>query len=75
MWFVAGKDAKLIEAPGGAPAAAAAPAPAETQVRVARTELGGVLVDADGHTLYGLTKTATAHRRATTLAPTRGRRS
>jgi predicted lipoprotein with Yx(FWY)xxD motif len=56
VWFVVGKDARLIDAPGSAPAAAAAPAPAEAQVRVAETELGLVLVDSDGHTLYGFTK-------------------
>jgi predicted lipoprotein with Yx(FWY)xxD motif len=42
------------------PAAAAATAPtvAKDQVKVANTKLGDVLVDADGQTLYGLTKDA-----------------
>jgi predicted lipoprotein with Yx(FWY)xxD motif len=56
VWFVAGKDAKLIDTPGAA--AAATPAAAQDQVKTASTKLGDVLVDANGHTLYGLTKDA-----------------
>jgi predicted lipoprotein with Yx(FWY)xxD motif len=55
VWFVAGKDAKLIETKAGAPFGTAA-APAAEQVKVVHTKLGDVLADAEGHTLYGLTK-------------------
>jgi predicted lipoprotein with Yx(FWY)xxD motif len=55
VWFVVATDAKLIqEAPGpGASAPATKPV-----VALARTELGQVLVDSQGRTLYGFTDDA-----------------
>src|SRR5262245_7422496 len=60
VWFVVGPDAALImNAAGTSPAASPAAAPAaqaKPPASMGQTSLGPVLVDDQGHTLYGLTK-------------------
>ena len=56
VWFVVGPDARLIEDPKPAGAAGAAAPAAATTVALGQTELGEVLVDGEGRTLYGFTK-------------------
>jgi predicted lipoprotein with Yx(FWY)xxD motif len=62
VWFVVGLDAKLIKTPAPATGESASSGEAKTTggngavVTTGKTSLGDVLVDADGHTLYGLTK-------------------
>jgi predicted lipoprotein with Yx(FWY)xxD motif len=56
VWFTVGLDAKLIQVPGAG--SSAPPAAAAAVVGLGRTELGGVLVDAEGHTLYAFTNDA-----------------
>jgi predicted lipoprotein with Yx(FWY)xxD motif len=63
VWFAAGTDGKLIQTaaaagdPYGNPAPAPAPAPAAT-VQVAESELGQILTDTAGLTMYGFTQDA-----------------
>jgi len=54
VWFAVGLDAKLVQGLG----AGASPPAKPAVVGLGRTELGGVLVDARGHTLYAFTKDA-----------------
>lgn len=56
VWFIVGPDARLIEDPKPAGAAGAAAQAAATTVALGDTELGGVLVDGEGRTLYAFTK-------------------
>jgi predicted lipoprotein with Yx(FWY)xxD motif len=55
-WAPVAGDAVALAAPGSAPAAVAPAAATPAGVRVGETELGPVLVDAEGRTLYGFTK-------------------
>jgi predicted lipoprotein with Yx(FWY)xxD motif len=67
-WYAVGTDTKLITSAsasptsvpndgyGQTPSTAPAPKPADASVQTGMTSLGNVLVDATGHTLYGLTK-------------------
>lgn len=69
VWFVVDRTAAIVR-DAGSPPAAAAPATGPTTsapqvaaaddatVRTAETDLGTILVDADGRTLYGFTKDA-----------------
>jgi predicted lipoprotein with Yx(FWY)xxD motif len=58
VWFLVAPDARLIQDPAPAGAAGAQAQPAASTVALAQTPLGEVLVDAEGHTLYGFTKDA-----------------
>jgi predicted lipoprotein with Yx(FWY)xxD motif len=59
VWFAVNTSARLIQ--GGEQAGStttAAPAAAAANVKLAKTSLGDILVDADGNTLYAFTKDA-----------------
>lgn len=64
VWFAVGTDGTLIEAAADAAADSDEPAPADepapdaeaAPVTVAESDLGSILVDADGLTLYGFTE-------------------